>query len=81
MRFMYRILIVDDSYSLVKIKEYSNCREYNIDEVKDYKHVRQAFIIGADDYIVKLIDETIVKDSILRFKSEIFSKCIDDEID
>lgn len=132
---MYRILIVDDSYSLVKIKEYSSCREYNIDEVKDassynniinkilnfkpnivfinisinkniglnilkklaklkldikyiavgnhedYKHVREAFIIGADDYIVNPIDETIVKDSMLRFKSEIFSKCTDDEID
>ncbi|WP_195517229.1 response regulator transcription factor [Paraclostridium bifermentans] len=132
---MYRILIVDNSSSLMKMREYSSCREYNIDEVKDainynniinkilnfkphivfinisinksvglnilkklsklkletkyivvgkhkdYKHVREAFIIGADDYIVNPIDETIVMDSILRFKNENFSKNIDDEVD
>ena len=32
---MYRILIVDNSSSLMKMREYSSCREYNIDEVKD----------------------------------------------
>ena len=132
---MYRILIVDNSCSLKKIKEYRSCREYNIDEVrdinsynsiinkilnfkphivfinisinknvglnnlkklskleletkyiavgkyKDYKHVREAFIIGADDYIVNPIDESSVRDSILRFKNENFSESIDDEID
>ncbi|WP_370831985.1 helix-turn-helix transcriptional regulator [Clostridium sp.] len=132
---MYRILIVDSSYSLMKIKEYSSCREYNIDKVKDtssynnivskilnfkphivvinisinnniglntlkkltklkldikyivvgnhkdYKSVREAFIIGADDYIVNPIDETIINDCILRFKNESFSNSIDEEVD
>ena len=132
---MYRILIVDNSCSLMKIREYSSFREYSIDEVKntssynnivnkilnfkphiifinisinkniglnilkklvnlkldikyivvgnhkDYKHVREAFIRGADDYIVNPIDETIVMGSILRFKNEKFFENIDNEVD
>ena len=131
---MCKILIIDNSYSLIKIKEYDSFREYKIDEINDisnynnvvnkifsfkphivvinlsekqylglnilkqlvkikldikyiavgknndYKSVREAFITGADDYIVSPVDEDIVKESIFRFKNEDISNNIDYKI-
>ena len=131
---MCKILIIDNSYSLIKIKEYDSFREYKIDEINDisnynnvvnkifsfkphivvinlsekqylglnilkqlvkikldikyiavgknndYKSVREAFITGADEYIVSPVDEDIVKESIFRFKNEDISNNIDYKI-
>ena len=131
---MCKILIIDNSYSLIKIKEYDSFREYKIDEINDisnynnvvnkifsfkphivvinlsekqylglnilkqlvkikldikyiavgknndYKSVIEAFMTGADDYIVSPVDEDIVKESIFRFKNEDISNNIDYKI-
>ena len=39
---MCKILIIDNSYSLIKIKEYDSFREYKIDEINDISMLQMA---------------------------------------